>query len=223
MLGEDARGDLVQLVDVLEDRVLGNLLAANTELLEGHEAGVGLAEDGVAVTGDDLAVVERFPDELDDLLVRGRVAELLLHTDDEAEDLLVREAVERAGKAAERGRVRQERVRERRADEVGRVGRDVAALVVGVEGVVKTDELNEALRVAEADLVGEVEGQVLRLVDGRDGRVGAVAVLVVVLRVWTRRGRRARVRKEGGESRVSNLSTDSYTEGRRHARCGRRW
>jgi hypothetical protein len=96
------------------------------------------------------------------------------------EDLLVGEAVEGAGETAEGGRVGEEGVREGRADQVGRVGRDVAALVVGVERVVQPDQLDEALRVAEPDLVGKVERQVLGLVDRRDGRVVAVAVDVVV-------------------------------------------
>jgi hypothetical protein len=42
----------------LEDGVGSDLLAADTELLESHETGVGLAEDGVAVTGENLAIVE---------------------------------------------------------------------------------------------------------------------------------------------------------------------
>ena len=195
MLGEDARGDLVELVDVLEDRVLGDLLALDAELLERHEARVGLAQDGVAVTRDDLARVERLPDELDNLVLGRVVAELLLHADDEAKDLLVGEAVERAGQTAERGRVRQERVRKGRADEVSRVRRDVAALVVSVQRIVEADELDEALRLAEADLRREVVRQVLRLVDGGHVR-GAVAVLVVVLRVES-------VVKEGEGGRAS--------------------
>ena len=194
VLGEDARGDLVELVDVLEDRVLGDLLALDAELLERHEARVGLAQDGVAVTRDDLARVERLPDELDNLVLGRVVAELLLHADDEAKDLLVGEAVERAGQTAERGRVRQERVRKGRADEVSRVRRDVAALVVSVQRIVEADELDEALRLAEADLRREVVRQVLRLVDGGHVR-GAVAVLVVVLRA--REGGVVKMGREG--------------------------
>lgn len=56
------------------------------------------------------------------------------------------------------------------------MGRDVAALVVGVEGVVESEDLDEGL-VVVADAVGEVVAQVLLLVEG--GGLDAVAVDVV--------------------------------------------
>ena len=52
------------------------------------------------------------------------------------------------------------------ADQVGGVGTDVAALVVGVDGEVQAHELDEVLVLAEAELVGKVEGVVLVLLDG---------------------------------------------------------
>ena len=51
VLGEDAGGDLVDLADELEHGVIGQVLEG--ELALGDVAGVSLAEDGVAVAGDD--------------------------------------------------------------------------------------------------------------------------------------------------------------------------
>lgn len=58
------------------------------------------------------------------------------------------------------------------ADQVGGVSTDISTLVVGVDGQVETHQLNEVVVVAEAKLVGQVEGVVLVLLDG-----GNLAVL----------------------------------------------
>jgi hypothetical protein len=155
----------------------------------------------VAVPRNDTSALEDAPEVLLDLLGRRVVADGLLQTEEELEGLLVGKTMERAGKTAESSRVGKEGVREGRADKVcakarkggqrrrlnarlrddatGSVGRDVAALVVGVESVVQSDDLDEALRLAKADLLGVVPRQVLVLVDG--GQVlGATEVLVGV-------------------------------------------
>lgn len=62
-----------------------------------------------------------------------------------------------------------------RADQVGSVGRDVAALVVGVDGQVQAHQLNEVLVVGETELVGQVEAVILVLLDGSN-----LAILVDV-------------------------------------------
>lgn len=179
MLGKNARGDLVQLTNVVEDGVLKNILACLTELEESHETRVGLAEDSVAVTRNDLALVESRPDELDDLLVRGALADLLRHAEDETEHFLVGKTVKRSSKTTEGSRVGKEGVGQSRTDQVSGVSRDVATLVIGVEGVVKTDEVNETLRFAETDLVGKVEREILVLLDS--GHVlGTIEVGVAV-------------------------------------------
>src|SRR5690606_17944130 len=51
-------------------------------------AGVSLAEDGVAVTGDDTAAVEGVPEVLGDGLVAEVIANLLLHLGEPLEHLL---------------------------------------------------------------------------------------------------------------------------------------
>lgn len=134
----------------------------------GHVAGVGLAEDGVAVTGDDTARVEGVPEVLGDGLVAEVVTNLLLHDGEPVKDLLVGEAVEGTGETVKAGGEREEGRAQGRADEVGGVGRDVATLVVSVDGEVETHQLDEVLVLAEAELVGEVEAVVLVLLDGRD-------------------------------------------------------
>ena len=48
------------------------------------------------------------------------------------------------------------------------MGADIATLVVGVDGQVETHQLNEVIVVAEAKLVGQVEGVVLVLLDRSD-------------------------------------------------------
>lgn len=173
VLGEDTGGDLVDLGDELEQGVLGKVL--ESELALADVAGVGLAEDGVAVTGNDTAGLEGVPEVLGDVLVGKVRADGLLHLGDPVEDLLVGKTVERAGKTVEASGEGKVGGAEGRADKVGGVGRDVATLMVGVDGQVETHELNEVLVLSEAKLVGKVEGVVLVLLGGRD-----LAILVDV-------------------------------------------
>ena len=93
VLGEDTRSDLVDLGDEVEHGVLGEVL--ESELALADVAGVGLAEDGVAVTGNDTAGVEGVPEVLLDVLVREVRADAGLHLGEPVEDLLVGKTVER--------------------------------------------------------------------------------------------------------------------------------
>ena len=56
-------------------------------------------------------------------------------------------------------------------DQVGSVGANVTALVVGVDGKVQPHQLNKVLVLGEAELVGQVEGVVLVLLDRRDAAI----------------------------------------------------
>lgn len=87
MLGQDTRSDLVDLADQLEHGVIGQV--AESELALGSVTRVGLAENGVAVTGHDLAGVQGVPQVLADGIVAEVVANGLLHLGEPAEDLLV--------------------------------------------------------------------------------------------------------------------------------------
>ena len=170
MLGEDAGGDLVDHVDELEDRVIRQVLLGVLVLRD--VARIGLAEHGVAVARDDLAALERVPEERLQLLLGGDLAaQLLHHVHDPAEHLLVREAVERAREAVQAGGEGVVRVGQRRGDEVRRVRRDVPRLVVRVEDEVHARDL--VVRLRDAHHVGEV-GTEVELGIGRDLRVAPV-------------------------------------------------
>lgn len=166
VLGEDLGGDLVDLADELEHGVLGEVLLG--ELALGRVAGVGLAEDGVAVTRNNATGVKGVPEVLGDGLIGEIVTDHLLHLGEPVKDLLVGKTVEGTGETVQTGSDGEEGRAESRADKVSGVGRDVATLVIGVDGEVETEELNEVLVVAEAELVGEVEGVVLVLLDSSD-------------------------------------------------------
>jgi hypothetical protein len=173
VLSKDAGGDLVDLADELEHGVIGQVLLG--ELALGDVAGVGLAEDSVSVSGNDLAGLEGRPQVVLDGLVAEVVANSLLHLLEPDEDLLVGQSVERTSETVQTGSEGEVRRAEGTADQVSGVGRDVATLVVSVDGEVETHKLNEVLVLGETELVGQVERVVLVLLDGCD-----LAVLVDV-------------------------------------------
>ena len=173
VLGENTGGDLVDLADELEHGVVGQVLLS--ELALGDVAGVGLAENSVAVSGNDLASLEGGPQVVRDGLVAEVVANSLLHLLEPDKDFLVGQSVERTSKTVETGSQRQVRRAESRSNQVGGVGADVATLVVGVDGEVQAHQLNEVLVLGETELVGQVERVVLVLLDGSN-----LAVLVDV-------------------------------------------
>lgn len=166
MLGKNTGGDLVDLGDELEHGVVRKVL--ESELALGDVTRIGLAENGVTVTGDDTTAIEGGPEVVGDGLVGEIVADDLLHLLEPDEDFLVGETVEGTGETVETGGEREVRRGESRADQVGGVGGDVATFVIGVDGQVKTHQLNKVLVVAEAELVGQVEGVILVLLDGSD-------------------------------------------------------
>eukprot|EP00160_Parvularia_atlantis_P013015 Unigene2679_Nuclearia_a/m.8289 Unigene2679_Nuclearia_a/g.8289 ORF Unigene2679_Nuclearia_a/g.8289 Unigene2679_Nuclearia_a/m.8289 type:complete len:374 (+) Unigene2679_Nuclearia_a:476-1597(+) len=130
----------------------------------------------MAVAGDDLALPERRPDVLLELLIRGRVADLGRDAREPAQHLLVGEAVQRTGEAVEARSERDVRVRQGRADEMRRVGRDVAALVRRMDDEVQAHELDE-LGLVVAELDGERLAPV-RAGLGRDDAAVLVGVAV---------------------------------------------
>lgn len=166
MLGKNARGDLVDLRDKLEHRVLGEL--ALGELALRDVTGVSLSQDGVTVTGNDTALLEGRPEVVLDGLVAKVVADLSLHLGEPLENLLVGETVKGTGKTVETSGEREEGRGEGGADQVGGVGGNVATLVVSVDGEVESHQLNKVLVLGEAELVGQVPRVVLVLLGGRD-------------------------------------------------------
>jgi hypothetical protein len=88
VLLEDLRGDAAVLLDELEDGVVGDLGTRGGVVHEGFEAGIGLAQDGVAVAGDDAAGVESGPEIVVDVLLGVVGGDGFLHLDDPSENLL---------------------------------------------------------------------------------------------------------------------------------------
>jgi len=163
VLGEDTGGDLVDLADQLEHGVFSEMLLGELALRD--VAGIGLAENGVTIAGNDTAGLEGGPQVLLDLLVAKIIANGLLHLLEPFENLLVGEAVERAGQTVETGSQGEVGRAQSAANQVGGVRADVAALVVGVDGEVQTHQLDKVLVVSEAKLVGQVEAVILVLLD----------------------------------------------------------
>ena len=171
------------------------------ELALSHVARIGLAEDGMAVTGDDLAGLERRPDVVTDGLVRSVLADLRLHLAEPEENFLVCETVERASKTVQGGGKGEEGVRESGADELAGMGRDVTALMIGVDSQVKTHELDKVRLVGITEEVGKVVGVILLEVDCRElvtavhvaeyatgdvGQLGNANNLMLERRAWVR-------------------------------------
>jgi len=120
----------------------------------------------VAITRDDLAGVESTPDVLLDSCVRRVFAQLGLHLRQPDQHFLIRETVQGPGETIQSGTVREEGIRERRADELAGVGGDVASFMVAVDGDIEAEELHEGWLVGKA----KERCKVIRVVLGRVDR-----------------------------------------------------
>lgn len=78
------------------------------------------------------------------------------------------QSVERTSKTVQASGQGQVGRAESTADKVGGVSAHVTTLVVGVDGQVETHQLNKVLVVTESELVSQVEGIILVLLDGGD-------------------------------------------------------
>ena len=83
--------------------------------------------------GGHLSRGQQLLDKVDQLLLGPAVAQGGLDLLQKDEHLLVGQAVQRAGQTVEAGGERQVRVRQRRADQVHRVGAHVASLVIAAQ------------------------------------------------------------------------------------------
>ena len=127
-LQENTGNNVVNLADKLEHGVFRKVLEG--ELPLSSVAGIGLTKDSMAIARNDLATFEGRPDVLLHGVVGRVLAELGLHLAQPEEDLLVGEAVERAGETVQGSTEGEEGVGEGRADELAGVGGDIATLVV---------------------------------------------------------------------------------------------
>mmetsp|Transcript_36952 Transcript_36952/g.89096 ORF Transcript_36952/g.89096 Transcript_36952/m.89096 type:complete len:279 (+) Transcript_36952:161-997(+) len=165
VLGEDARHDRVDRLDDLEELVVGHVFQAKLALA--RVSRVGLAEDGVTVSRDDLLGVECLPCEFGNGLgvhLLALLLELFLQRLDPLENLLVRESVERTRQRVQPRPVRQVRIRQCRSHEVSGVRGRVAALVIGMDAQVQAHELVEGRVVVPkhaCEVAGVVEGLIL--------------------------------------------------------------
>jgi len=81
------------------------------------------------------------------------------------------QSVQRSSKAVETGSQGEIRGAESATDQVGGMGRDVATLVVGVDGKIQPHELNEVLVLGESKLVGQVVRVILVFLNGRNATI----------------------------------------------------
>jgi len=133
VLLENARHDFVNGVDDLKELVVGHVLEGEFALA--GVARVRLAQDGVAVAGNDLFGIERVPGEFRNRVLVDRLAlgvEFGLEFLDPFEDFLVGESVEGTREGVETGRVREEGVAQCGTDQVSGVGTGVTSFVVAV-------------------------------------------------------------------------------------------
>ena len=166
VLSQHTRRDLVHLADKLEHRVIGEVLERKFAL--GHVARIRLAEHSVTVSRNDTTSLKGRPEVVLDVLVAEVGADAGLHLLEPLEDFLVGEAVEGTGKTVKTSGEREHGGGEGGTDQVGGVGGDVTTLVVGVDGQVQTHELDKVGVVGETELLGEVVGVVLVLLNGGD-------------------------------------------------------
>mmetsp|Transcript_22133 Transcript_22133/g.55817 ORF Transcript_22133/g.55817 Transcript_22133/m.55817 type:complete len:233 (-) Transcript_22133:113-811(-) len=166
MLCENLGRDLIHELHEVDELVVLDVLLGKLGLA--REAGVGFSEHGVSVSRDDASALEHLPALLPHLVGRHlRGSHVLLEVLDEAQHLLVREAVEGSGEAVHRSREREIRVRKGAADQVARVSGHVATLVVRVDREVEPHELHK-LGVREAKHVDKVLGHVAVILAGQN-------------------------------------------------------
>lgn len=165
VLGQDTGHDVIDGVDDLEERIIGQVLQG--ELTLALVARISLAEHSVTVARDDLAGLQRLPGEVSDGLLGDFLAfgdELSLQLLDPAQHLLVSQTVKRTSKGVQTGRESQVRVSQGGANQVGGMGRGVATLVITVDDEVHTHELIEVVRVVTQHAVEA--GGVIKLASG---------------------------------------------------------
>jgi hypothetical protein len=165
VLGQDAWGDLVDGGDQVEEVIVRHVLEGKLSL--SGVSWVGLSQDGMTVTWDNTAGLKGVPKIGLDVLLGDIRANLGLHLQDPFKNLLVGLAVERTSQTVQTSSNGKEWRGEGRADQVGGVGRHVAALVVRVDGQVQTHELLELFGVI-AQLLSEVGRVIDRRVDWSD-------------------------------------------------------
>lgn len=130
-----------------------------------HVTGIGLSENGVAISRNNLASLKSGPEVIGDSLVAKIVANGSLHLCEPVQDFLIGKTVERTSKTVETSSDREHGGAESRTNQVSSVCADVATLVVGVDGEVESHQFDEVVVLAETELVGEIERVILVFLD----------------------------------------------------------
>jgi len=127
VLSQDTRGNIVDLANELEHRIIRKLL--EREFTLGHVAGVGLPQDGVAVARNNTTSVQGGPEVILNGLVAEVVADSFLHLAEPVQNFLVGQSVERTSKAVQTSSKGEHRGAESRSDQVSGVSRNITTLL----------------------------------------------------------------------------------------------
>lgn len=116
VLGKHTRRNISVLENKLDSRVVANVRTLGSELDESIKAGIGLAQNSVAVTGNDTTRVKNRPKVVLDVLISVVLGDGLLLVKDEAEHLLGSKTMQGASKTLKTSRVGKVRIRQSRAN-----------------------------------------------------------------------------------------------------------
>mmetsp|Transcript_3809 Transcript_3809/g.8210 ORF Transcript_3809/g.8210 Transcript_3809/m.8210 type:complete len:398 (+) Transcript_3809:440-1633(+) len=139
---QDIRHDLVNGVDNLEQFVIGHVLHSKISLA--CVSRIGLSQNGVAVSGDNLLGVQSFPSKFGnsfgcDFLSFG--FKFGLEVLNPLEDFLVGQTVKRSGKCVQSTGIGKVRIRKGGSNQMSSVCRCVSSLVIGVDTKVQSHKL----------------------------------------------------------------------------------
>ena len=112
----DTYNDVVQLGDQTEERIIGQVLQGEFTL--SSVTRIGLTQDSVTVTGNNLTTVKGIPEVLLDLFFRSVNTNGVLQLQSPTENFLVGQTVERTSQTVQTGSEGEVRVREGRTDQV---------------------------------------------------------------------------------------------------------
>lgn len=126
--GKQVGNHLIVSLNQVNEVVVLNVLISKLELED--ETGVGLTEDGVTVSGDNLARFKGVGDVGLNIFLGPVLTELSLKVQDEAKALLVGESVEGASETVHTGSEGKVGVSEGRSNQMGSVSRNITTLVV---------------------------------------------------------------------------------------------
>jgi hypothetical protein len=130
-LKKDVGNKVVYLSHKLEELVVRQMLQGEFTL--GGVTRVGLPENRMSITGNNLTTFKGGPDVFFDSLVRCILTDLCLHLAEPDKHFLIGKAVERTSEPVKGSSVGKERVRERRTDKFSSVCGNISTFVVAMK------------------------------------------------------------------------------------------